>query len=83
MIYKPFFKGIVDFMHSGPIVGVVWYTNSVIKMGRTMLDDIYPLASAPGTLHGDLILLQVVIFVMDQIQLDLQNVKSNFGFPST
>ena len=66
MIYKPFFKSIAHLMHSGPIVGVVWYYNSVIKIGRTMLGDMCPLASAPGTLHGDLILLQAVIFVMDQ-----------------
>ncbi|KAI9478333.1 MAG: nucleoside diphosphate kinase [Benjaminiella poitrasii] len=50
---KPFFKGIIDFMHSGPVVGMVWYGQAVVKTARKMLGETNPLNSAPGTIRGD------------------------------
>ncbi|KAI7905997.1 nucleoside diphosphate kinase [Cokeromyces recurvatus] len=50
---KSFFKDIIDFMHSGPVVGMVWYGHSVVKTARKMLGETNPLNSAPGTIRGD------------------------------
>jgi nucleoside-diphosphate kinase len=38
---RPFYKGLVDFMTSGPVVAMVWQGDGVV-------------ASPPGTIRGDL-----------------------------
>ncbi|KAJ6155438.1 hypothetical protein N7470_006004 [Penicillium chermesinum] len=50
---KPFFKGLVSYMLSGPICAMVWEGKDVVKTGRTILGATNPLASAPGTIRGD------------------------------
>ncbi|AEO62723.1 5202ba3d-0398-469c-880d-b6701af7ccac [Thermothielavioides terrestris] len=50
---KPFFKGLVEYMNSGPIVAMVWEGYDAVKTGRAMLGATNPLASAPGTIRGD------------------------------
>ncbi|EEP79032.1 nucleoside diphosphate kinase 1 [Uncinocarpus reesii 1704] len=50
---KPFFKGLVTYMLSGPICAMVWEGRDVVKTGRTILGATNPLASAPGTIRGD------------------------------
>ncbi|KIV93119.1 Nucleoside diphosphate kinase [Exophiala mesophila] len=50
---KPFFKGLVTYMLSGPIVAMVWEGRDAVKTGRTILGATNPLASAPGTIRGD------------------------------
>ncbi|KAJ9206263.1 hypothetical protein DTO166G4_7430 [Paecilomyces variotii] len=50
---KPFFKGLVTYMLSGPIVAMVWEGREVVKTGRAILGATNPLASAPGTIRGD------------------------------
>ncbi|KAK4157585.1 nucleoside diphosphate kinase [Chaetomidium leptoderma] len=53
---KPFFKDLVEYMNSGPIVAMVWEGLDAVKTGRAMLGATNPLASAPGTIRGDLCL---------------------------
>jgi nucleoside-diphosphate kinase len=50
---KPFFPGLMTYMTSGPVVGMVWTGKDVVKTGRVMLGATNPLASAPGTIRGD------------------------------
>ncbi|RKP06648.1 nucleoside diphosphate kinase, partial [Thamnocephalis sphaerospora] len=50
---KPFFPGLMTYMTSGPVVGMVWAGKEVVKTGRVMLGATNPLASAPGTIRGD------------------------------
>jgi len=50
---KPFFRGLVEFFSSGPIVAMVWEGANVIALGRAMLGATNPTASAPGTIRGD------------------------------
>ncbi|KAK5058629.1 nucleoside diphosphate kinase [Exophiala bonariae] len=50
---KPFFKGLVTYMLSGPITAMVWEGRDAVKTGRTILGATNPLASAPGTIRGD------------------------------
>ncbi|ORY94040.1 nucleoside diphosphate kinase [Syncephalastrum racemosum] len=50
---KGFFAGLIKYMQSGPVVGMVWAGKDVVKTGRAMLGATNPLASAPGTIRGD------------------------------
>jgi len=50
---KPFFKGLVEYFISGPIVAMVWEGQDVILTGRKMLGATKPSDSAPGTIRGD------------------------------
>jgi nucleoside-diphosphate kinase len=50
---KPFFKGLVDFITSSPIVAMVWEGNNVVAAARTMMGATNPKDSAPGTIRGD------------------------------
>lgn len=51
---KPFFPGLIKYMASGPVVAMVWQGKDVVKQGRALLGATNPLASAPGTIRGDL-----------------------------
>merc|ERR1712001_693221 len=50
---KPFFKGLVEYMASGPVVPMVWEGLGAVKTGRVMLGETNPAASLPGTIRGD------------------------------
>ncbi|KAI9716178.1 MAG: nucleoside diphosphate kinase [Chrysothrix sp. TS-e1954] len=50
---KPFFKGLVAYMGSGPVCAMVWEGKNVVKTGRDILGATNPLASAPGTIRGE------------------------------
>ncbi|XP_034151460.1 nucleoside diphosphate kinase 3 isoform X2 [Esox lucius] len=50
---KPFFKGLVRYMSSGPIVAMVWQGLDVVKTSRRMLGETNPADSLPGTIRGD------------------------------
>lgn len=50
---KGFFPSLIEYMSSGPVVGMVWAGKDVVKTGRKMLGETNPLASAPGTIRGD------------------------------
>jgi len=45
---KGFFKGLIKYMASGPVVAMVWEGNDAVKTGRVMLGSTNPLDSAPG-----------------------------------
>ncbi|XP_015735731.1 nucleoside diphosphate kinase A-like [Coturnix japonica] len=51
---RPFYAGLVQYMHSGPVVAMVWEGLNVIKTGRVMLGETNPMDSKPGTIRGDL-----------------------------
>ncbi len=50
---KPFFKDLVDFITSGPVVAMVLEGENVISMVRGMMGATNPKDSAPGTIRGD------------------------------
>ena len=50
---KPFFPGMIQYMLSGPVVGMVWVGKEAVKTGRKLLGETNPLASLPGTIRGD------------------------------
>ena len=51
---KKFFPGLIEYMTSGPVVGMVWEGLNVVKTGRKMLGATNPIDSEPGTIRGDL-----------------------------
>ncbi|OQR79246.1 nucleoside diphosphate kinase B-like [Tropilaelaps mercedesae] len=50
---KPFFKGLVEYMASGPVVPMVWEGHDIVNTGRKMIGATNPLQSEPGTIRGD------------------------------
>ncbi|KAJ5075715.1 nucleoside diphosphate kinase cytosolic [Anaeramoeba ignava] len=50
---KPFYKGLVEFITSGPVVAMVWEGKDVIATIRKMVGVTDPLKSDPGTIRGD------------------------------
>lgn len=50
---RPFFPGLVNFITSGPVVGMVWEGKGVIASARKIIGATNPLNSEPGTLRGD------------------------------
>lgn len=50
---KPFFKGLVDFITSGPIVAMAWEGDNVVETSRKMMGATNPKDAAPGTIRGD------------------------------
>ena len=51
---RPFFKDLVDFISSGPVVAMVWEGEGVISSSRKMIGATKPLEAEPGTIRGDL-----------------------------
>jgi|UniRef100_A0A8C0WN14 nucleoside-diphosphate kinase len=49
----PFFTGLGKYMHSGPVVAMVWEGLNVVKTGQVMLGETSPADSKPGTIRGD------------------------------
>ena len=50
---KPFFPEIVEYMTSGPVVGMVVEGNGVVDSMRKMMGPTDSLEAAPGTIRGD------------------------------
>merc|ERR1712141_35947 len=50
---KGFYKGLISYMTSGPVVPMVWEGSDVVKNGRLMMGTTNPKDSAPGTIRGD------------------------------
>ncbi|XP_069037220.1 nucleoside diphosphate kinase 3 isoform X1 [Lepisosteus oculatus] len=50
---KPFFRGLIRYMSSGPVVAMVWQGLDVVKTARKMLGETNPADSLPGTIRGD------------------------------
>jgi nucleoside-diphosphate kinase len=50
---KKFFPGLIEYMTSGPVVGMVWQGKNAVLEGRKMLGATMPSDSAMGTIRGD------------------------------
>jgi nucleoside-diphosphate kinase len=50
---KPFFGELVDFITSGPVVGMVLEGENAVQVVRDMMGKTHPKDSAPGTIRGD------------------------------
>ncbi|MGB3293437.1 MAG: nucleoside-diphosphate kinase [Phormidesmis sp.] len=50
---RPFFKGLVDYIISAPVVAMVWEGDGVIASARKLIGATNPLEAEPGTIRGD------------------------------
>ena len=50
---KSFFKGLVEFITSGPVVAMVWEGEGVVASARKLIGATNPLTAEPGTIRGD------------------------------
>ena len=50
---KSFFKGLVEFITSGPVVAMVWQGDGVVASARKLIGATNPLTAEPGTIRGD------------------------------
>lgn len=51
---KPFFGDLLEFITSGPVVGMEWSGESVVSSARSMMGTTNPASAAPGSIRGDL-----------------------------
>ncbi|WP_448562876.1 nucleoside-diphosphate kinase [Trichothermofontia sp.] len=51
---RPFFKGLVEYITSGPVVAMVWEGEGVVAAARKLIGATNPLTAEPGTIRGDL-----------------------------
>uniref|UniRef100_V5GXQ3 Nucleoside diphosphate kinase n=2 Tax=Ixodes ricinus TaxID=34613 RepID=V5GXQ3_IXORI len=67
---QPFFKALIEFMSSGPVVPMVWEGREAVKLGRAMIGYSSPLKTPPGTIRGDFTLdkAQNVVHGSDSIK---------------
>jgi nucleoside-diphosphate kinase len=50
---KPFFKGLAEFITSGPLVAMAIEGEDAIGMVRSLVGETNPASAAPGTIRGD------------------------------
>ncbi|NWI99254.1 NDK3 kinase, partial [Crypturellus undulatus] len=50
---RPFYRQLLSYMSSGPVVAMVWQGLDVVKTVRTMIGETNPADSRPGTIRGD------------------------------
>lgn len=50
---RPFFPALIEYMLSGPVIGMVWEGKAAVSTGRKILGATNPLDSNPGTIRGD------------------------------
>jgi nucleoside-diphosphate kinase len=51
---KPFFRDLVEFITSGPVVAMEWSGGGAIGVARALMGATDPTQAAPGTIRGDL-----------------------------
>ena len=50
---RPFYKGLVEYITSGPIVAMVWEGNDAIAAARSTIGATNPVVANPGSIRGD------------------------------
>lgn len=50
---RPFFKSLVEFITSSPVVAMVWEGEGVVASARKIIGETNPLNAEPGTIRGD------------------------------
>jgi len=51
---KPFFKGLVEFITSGPLIAAVFEGEGAVEVVRETMGETDPAHARPGTIRGDL-----------------------------
>ncbi len=80
---RPFFKGLVDFITSGPVIAMVWEGDGVVASARRLIGATKPLESEPGTIRGDLAVNIGRNVIHGSDGLETANFEINLWFEST
>ncbi len=51
---RPFYKSLVEYITSGPVVAMVWEGNNAVAAARATMGATKPVEAATGTIRGDL-----------------------------
>ena len=51
---RPFFKSLVEFIISAPVIAMVWEGENVIAAARNLIGSTNPTEATPGSIRGDL-----------------------------
>lgn len=51
---RPFYRNLVDYITSGPIVAMAWEGKNAVAVARATIGATNPVTAAPGTIRGDL-----------------------------
>ena len=80
-INKPFFKDLVDFMISGPVVGIIVEGESIIRAMRNLAGSTQWQEATPGTIRGDYAhnTTQNLIHCSDSVETATMEIKRFFG----
>lgn len=80
-IDKPFFKDLVDFMISGPVVGIIVEGESIIRAMRNLAGSTQWQEATPGTIRGDYAhnTTQNLIHCSDSVETATMEIKRFFG----
>lgn len=80
-INKPFFKDLVDFMISGPVVGIIVEGEGVIRAMRNLAGSTQWQEATPGTIRGDYAhnTTQNLIHCSDSVETATMEIKRFFG----
>lgn len=78
---RPFFRGLVDFITSGPVVAAVLEGPNAIAVVRTMNGATRPHEAAPGTIRGDFALetAQNLVHASDSRETSAAEIALWFG----
>lgn len=50
---RTYYDGLISFITSGPVFGMVWQGDDVVALSRAMMGKTNVLEAAPGTIRGD------------------------------
>lgn len=50
---RPFFKGLVGFITSAPVIAMVWEGENVVSAARNLIGATNPTTADPGSIRGD------------------------------
>lgn len=80
-INKPFFKDLVDFMISSPVVGIIVEGEGVIRAMRNLAGSTQWQEATPGTIRGDYAhnTTQNLIHCSDSVETATMEIKRFFG----
>lgn len=53
-VERPFFRELLEFITSGPVVATEWSGESAVSVARTLMGATDPKKADPGTIRGDL-----------------------------
>jgi nucleoside-diphosphate kinase len=82
---KPFFKDLVAYIISGPVVAMVWEGPGAVKSARKLIGATNPLEAEPGTIRGDFAVEtgRNVIHGSDSVENGAREIKLWFGDDKT